>query len=139
MVGDGYNDLEALRAVGFPVAMGNAEPAVRAAARLQVGHVDQGGLVEAIAAALRGVTREVGGLVCHSPGLKTNGYETITTPPPTGWGNSQRRTPWTRHSPRGDSPSSNAGGEAATSPVAAMVNSTSTRPASCGWPASSRS
>jgi hydroxymethylpyrimidine pyrophosphatase-like HAD family hydrolase len=52
MVGDGHNDLEALRAVGFPVAMGNAEPAVRAAARLQVGHVDEGGLVEAIAAAL---------------------------------------------------------------------------------------
>ncbi len=48
IVGDSQNDLEALRVVGFPVAMGNAEPSVLEAARLRVGHVDAGGLVEAL-------------------------------------------------------------------------------------------
>jgi Cof subfamily protein (haloacid dehalogenase superfamily) len=52
-VGDGGNDVPALRVVGFPVAMGNAEPAARAAARHHVGHVDAGGLLEALALALR--------------------------------------------------------------------------------------
>lgn len=52
MVGDGANDLGALRAVGFPVAMGNAEPEVRAAARVHVGHVDEAGLVDALLLAL---------------------------------------------------------------------------------------
>lgn len=52
MVGDGANDLGALRAVGFPVAMGNAEPEVRAAARAHVGHVDEAGLAEALLLAL---------------------------------------------------------------------------------------
>jgi hydroxymethylpyrimidine pyrophosphatase-like HAD family hydrolase len=33
--------------------MGNAEPAVRAAAHLTVGHVDEGGLLEALALAGR--------------------------------------------------------------------------------------
>jgi Cof subfamily protein (haloacid dehalogenase superfamily) len=51
-VGDAHNDLGAMREVGFPVAMGNAEPQVRAAARLQVPHVDEGGLVQAFEAAL---------------------------------------------------------------------------------------
>ena len=32
--------------------MGNAEPAAREAARYQVGHVDEGGLVEALELAL---------------------------------------------------------------------------------------
>ena len=52
MVGDGANDASALRAVGFPVAMGNAEPEALAAARYTVGHVDQLGLVEALDLAL---------------------------------------------------------------------------------------
>jgi Cof subfamily protein (haloacid dehalogenase superfamily) len=51
-VGDGMNDLAGLQTVGFPVAMGNAEPAVRAAARTVVGHVDDGGLVEALELAI---------------------------------------------------------------------------------------
>jgi Cof subfamily protein (haloacid dehalogenase superfamily) len=52
MVGDGFNDAEAMRAVGFPVAMGNAEPAARAVARHHVAHVDEGGLTEALELAL---------------------------------------------------------------------------------------
>jgi len=54
MVGDAENDLGAMRMVGWPVAMGNAEPAVRSAARRTVGHVDDGGLVEALALAAAG-------------------------------------------------------------------------------------
>lgn len=50
-VGDSHNDVGAMRAVGHPVAMGNAEPDVRAAARAAVGHVDDGGLIEALALA----------------------------------------------------------------------------------------
>jgi len=49
MVGDAENDLGVMREVGWPVAMGNAEPVVQAAARRTVGHVDDGGLVEALA------------------------------------------------------------------------------------------
>lgn len=52
MVGDGANDVPVMRIVGFPVAMGNAEPAAREAARHHVGDVDRGGLAEAIALAL---------------------------------------------------------------------------------------
>ena len=52
MVGDGANDVTAMRAVGFAVAMGNAEPVAKAAARYEVSHVDRGGLVEALALAL---------------------------------------------------------------------------------------
>ena len=48
MVGDGHNDLSAIEAVGWGVAMGNAEPEVRAAARLQVADVDADGAAEAI-------------------------------------------------------------------------------------------
>ena len=51
-VGDADNDAGAMREVGFPVAMGNAEPQVQALARLQVAHVDDGGLVQAFEAAL---------------------------------------------------------------------------------------
>ena len=51
-VGDGNNDLPALRVVGFPVAMENAEPAVRAVARTTVGHVDNAGAAEAFALAI---------------------------------------------------------------------------------------
>jgi Cof subfamily protein (haloacid dehalogenase superfamily) len=52
MVGDGANDVPVMRIVGFPVAMGNAEPAARAAARHHVGDVDRGGLLEALSLAL---------------------------------------------------------------------------------------
>lgn len=52
MVGDGHNDAVAMRAVGYGVAMGNADDEARAAARLHVGHVDAGGLIEALDLAL---------------------------------------------------------------------------------------
>lgn len=52
-VGDAWNDMAALRVVGHPVAMGNAEPEVRALAHHVVGDVDAGGLAEAIALATR--------------------------------------------------------------------------------------
>ncbi len=51
-VGDGHNDIEAMAEVGTSVAMGNAPAEVRSAARFQVGHVDQGGLIEALEMAL---------------------------------------------------------------------------------------
>jgi Cof subfamily protein (haloacid dehalogenase superfamily) len=51
MVGDGANDVPVMRIVGFPVAMGNAEPAALAAARHRVSDVDRGGLLEALALA----------------------------------------------------------------------------------------
>jgi hydroxymethylpyrimidine pyrophosphatase-like HAD family hydrolase len=51
-VGDAGNDLPALRIVGHPVAMGNADEAVRAAARQVVGSVEHGGLAEALEIAL---------------------------------------------------------------------------------------
>ncbi len=48
MVGDGHNDIGALEAVGWGVAMGNADPEVAAAAQLHVAHVDAHGAAEAI-------------------------------------------------------------------------------------------
>lgn len=53
MIGDGANDLGAMRLAGIPVAMGNAEPEIRAVAAHHVGHVDAGGLVEALELAVR--------------------------------------------------------------------------------------
>ncbi|WP_104990563.1 HAD hydrolase family protein [Deinococcus sp. NW-56] len=53
MVGDGHNDVTAMRVVGHPVAMGNADAEARAAGRWHVGHVDAGGLLEAVELALR--------------------------------------------------------------------------------------
>jgi hydroxymethylpyrimidine pyrophosphatase-like HAD family hydrolase len=47
-VGDGSNDLEMVANAGLGVAMGNAVPAVKQAARLVVGSNDEGGVAEAI-------------------------------------------------------------------------------------------
>jgi hypothetical protein len=47
-VGDSGNDAPALRIVGWPVAMGNAEPEARALARVTVGDVNDGGVVAAL-------------------------------------------------------------------------------------------
>ena len=52
MVGDGHNDVLAMQVVGYPVAMGNADNEARAAARHHVGHVDAGGLVQAVELAM---------------------------------------------------------------------------------------
>ena len=56
-VGDGNNDIPALRVVGHPVAMENGEPKVRAAARTIVGHVDNAGATEAFALAVESRAR----------------------------------------------------------------------------------
>lgn len=53
MVGDGDNDVEALTTAGHGVAMANASPAAQAVARHEVGHVDDDGLVEALALSTR--------------------------------------------------------------------------------------
>jgi Cof subfamily protein (haloacid dehalogenase superfamily) len=53
MVGDGLNDVQVMRSVGYPVAMANAEPEVHAIARRTVGHVDDAGLAEALDLAVR--------------------------------------------------------------------------------------
>jgi Cof subfamily protein (haloacid dehalogenase superfamily) len=47
-VGDAGNDLPALRLVGHPIAMANADPAVIAVAQRTVAHVDAGGLAQAL-------------------------------------------------------------------------------------------
>jgi Cof subfamily protein (haloacid dehalogenase superfamily) len=52
-VGDSGNDLSALRIVGHPIAMGNADTAVIEVAERTVGHVDQGGLAQALKMALQ--------------------------------------------------------------------------------------
>ncbi|HEY4369193.1 MAG TPA: HAD family hydrolase [Steroidobacteraceae bacterium] len=51
-VGDSGNDLSALRLVGHPVAMANADPAVLKVAKHVVGHVDSGGVTQALEIAL---------------------------------------------------------------------------------------
>jgi hydroxymethylpyrimidine pyrophosphatase-like HAD family hydrolase len=51
-VGDSGDDLSALRIVGYPIAMGNADQAVLATAMRTVGHVDEGSLAEALELAL---------------------------------------------------------------------------------------
>lgn len=48
MVGDGENDVGAMRVAGTAVAMGNSEAVALAAADVTVGHVDEGGLLEAL-------------------------------------------------------------------------------------------
>lgn len=52
VVGDGLNDVGAMRIAGYPVAMANAEPEVHRVARQAVGHVDEGGVAEAFDQAL---------------------------------------------------------------------------------------
>ena len=54
-VGDARNDLPAFEVVGQPVAMGNADPAVLAAARRTVGHVNDAGLIQALQWAIESV------------------------------------------------------------------------------------
>jgi len=51
-VGDSGNDISALRIVGHPIAMGNADPAVLEAAGRSVGHVDDGGVADALELAI---------------------------------------------------------------------------------------
>lgn len=51
-VGDSGNDLSALKIVGCPIAMANADAAVIEAAKHTVGHVDVGGLAEALQLAI---------------------------------------------------------------------------------------
>ncbi|NUO63344.1 MAG: Cof-type HAD-IIB family hydrolase [Gemmatimonadaceae bacterium] len=51
-VGDGRNDLEAMREVGWAIAMGNAEPELHDIARHVVSHVDDAGLAEALGLAM---------------------------------------------------------------------------------------
>ncbi|WP_117237148.1 HAD family hydrolase [Thermus sediminis] len=48
MVGDGENDLELIRAVGLGIAMGNAPPSVKQAAKKVVAPVEACGLAEAL-------------------------------------------------------------------------------------------
>jgi hydroxymethylpyrimidine pyrophosphatase-like HAD family hydrolase len=50
--GDAGNDLSALRIVGCPIAMGNADPVVKAVAKHTVDIVDHGGLADAIEIAI---------------------------------------------------------------------------------------
>ncbi len=52
MVGDGENDLEVIRGVGLGIAMGNAAPKVKAAAKRVVAPVEECGLAEALLALL---------------------------------------------------------------------------------------
>jgi hydroxymethylpyrimidine pyrophosphatase-like HAD family hydrolase len=51
-VGDGHNDVVAMRLVGFPVAMGNADADAKEVAARTVADVDEGGLAEALELAL---------------------------------------------------------------------------------------
>lgn len=51
-IGDSGNDLSALRVVGHPIAMGNAEAAVIAAAECTVSQVDDGGVAQALEMAI---------------------------------------------------------------------------------------
>ncbi|WP_243026692.1 HAD family hydrolase [Thermus albus] len=52
MVGDGENDLELIQGVGLGIAMGNASPRVKAAAKRVVARVEDCGLEEALSSLL---------------------------------------------------------------------------------------
>jgi Cof subfamily protein (haloacid dehalogenase superfamily) len=52
-VGDGDNDVIAMKRVGFPVAMSNASSDARAAGKFHVGSVDDGAVAEAFALAMK--------------------------------------------------------------------------------------
>jgi hydroxymethylpyrimidine pyrophosphatase-like HAD family hydrolase len=52
-VGDGHNDVVAMRLVGFPIAMGNADADAKEVAARTVASVDDDGVVEALELALR--------------------------------------------------------------------------------------
>jgi HAD superfamily hydrolase (TIGR01484 family) len=51
-IGDAGNDLPALELVGYPVAMGDASPAVRASAHCTVAGPDEGGVADAFKIAM---------------------------------------------------------------------------------------
>lgn len=53
MVGDGLNDLSAMKLVGYSVAMANGEPDLQAICKYQAGHVDDGGAADAMQLAMR--------------------------------------------------------------------------------------
>jgi Cof subfamily protein (haloacid dehalogenase superfamily) len=55
-IGDSGNDLPALRVVGHPIAMANADPSVIKVAAQTVGHVDEGGVAQALRLALATVS-----------------------------------------------------------------------------------
>jgi Cof subfamily protein (haloacid dehalogenase superfamily) len=57
-VGDAGNDLSALRIVGVPVAMSNADPAVLAVAKHVAGDVERGGIVVAFELAIRSLSHQ---------------------------------------------------------------------------------
>lgn len=46
--GDGYNDIEMLEQAGIGVAMGNADPEVRAHADYVTAHIDEGGIAQGL-------------------------------------------------------------------------------------------
>jgi Cof subfamily protein (haloacid dehalogenase superfamily) len=52
-VGDGDNDIAPMKRVGFPVAMSNASPDARAAAKFHVGSVEDGAVADAFALAMK--------------------------------------------------------------------------------------
>ena len=47
-IGDGYNDVEVLKTVGYPVVMGNAPEDVKKYAKYITSDNDSGGVAEAI-------------------------------------------------------------------------------------------
>jgi len=51
-IGDSGNDISALRVVGHPIAMGNADPEVIKVAERTVAHVDDGGVADALQIAI---------------------------------------------------------------------------------------
>lgn len=69
-VGDGLNDLAAMSIVGTPVAMGNADPRVRALATYHVDDVDAGGVADALSLAIDQAsrTRPSAQVPLHAPG-----------------------------------------------------------------------